>query len=66
MKDIISFIQDYKSTKGIKISISSISNLKHCKLIWKQVPKTKETIEFCYYIKSHYPYFDTDLFMSKY
>lgn len=63
-KDLITFISGHKSTKGIKISPSSISNLKHRKLIWKPVPPTNDNIMFVHYIKRSFPNFREDLFLK--
>lgn len=63
-KDLINFINGIVSTKEIKLTVKSISNLKNRRLIWKQVPRTKETELITNAIKSHLPYFRDDLFFK--
>lgn len=63
-KDIISFISGYSQTKGIKLSSTSISNLRHRKLIWKPVPRTNENLAFVEYIKQRFPDFKEDQFLK--
>jgi len=64
VNDLISFIYDFYSTKGIKVSNSSISNLKKRKIIIKPVPNTKENVEFAHYVKVKIPQFDEGLFLK--
>jgi len=64
-KDLISFIYGHTPAKNIKISLSSISHLKHRKLIWKPVTRSNENLAFVEYIKLHYPYFNSELFLKK-
>ena len=42
VKDLITFIYGDKSTKGVKLTTKSISNLINRKLNWKPVPPTLE------------------------
>jgi hypothetical protein len=60
---IITFIHDYNPK--YKISKSSISNLKHRKMIFKQLPKNKETLKFFEYVKKHFDDFDESIFYQK-
>lgn len=62
-KDLISFIYGNTSTNEIKLSKPSLSNLKHRKIIFKPVLKTKETLNFARYVKEKLPHFDVDLFL---
>jgi len=52
------------STKDIKLTVKSISNLKNRRLIWKQVPRTIETELITKAIKAKLPYFKDDLFLK--
>jgi hypothetical protein len=63
-RELISFINGHKSTKGIKLSIYSISKLKNRKLFWQPVPSTAENLMFVQYIKDRFPYFREDLFLK--
>jgi hypothetical protein len=67
VKDMITFISGYESTKvnKIKISTHSITRLRHRKLFHRPVPRTSENLRFCNYIKQTYPYFNEELFLSK-
>lgn len=60
---IIAFIHSYDPK--YRISKSSISNLKHRKLIFKQVPRTVETLQFCDFVKLHYKDFDDGLLFQQ-
>ena len=64
MRDLITFIYGHKPTKGVKISMSSISNLKNRKLVWKPVPNTDENLAFAEYIHHHLPHFQKDKFLK--
>jgi hypothetical protein len=64
IKDIIAFIYGHQPTKAVKITMSSISNLKNRKLVWKPVPNTDENIAFVEYIKFHYPDFESEKFLK--
>ena len=55
LKDLITFIYGTKSTKGIKLFVSSVSKLRNRKMIWKPVPPKIENIEFVEYIIFNYP-----------
>jgi hypothetical protein len=61
--EIIEFVREFDSK--IKISKSSISHLKGRKMIFKNIPRTKETMEFIEYVKSKFPEFDEDSFFSR-
>lgn len=58
--DIIRFIKQFDSE--IKVTKQSISNLKNRKTILKNVPRTKETLQFIEYVKTKYPNFDEKAF----
>ena len=60
--EIIAFIKNFDSK--LKISKSSILKLKNRKIIFKSVPRTKETISFVSYIKKIYPNFDDGDFLK--
>lgn len=64
MKHLISFINGFESTKDLKISLTSISNLKHRRIIIKPVPQTKENKAFAQYVKSRLPHFDVSSFLK--
>lgn len=64
-KDLISFIQGFDLFGEIKISKSSISHLKHRRLILRPVPVTTRNLEFVSYIKTRIPYFDSESFLKR-
>jgi hypothetical protein len=60
--ELIEFVHGYDDK--IKISKSSISNLKGRKMIIKTVPRTKETMKFIDYVKIKFPEFDDVSFFA--
>ena len=60
---IIEFILEFD--KSIKISKSSISHLRNRKIIFKQVPRTKETTAFVTFVKTKFPNFNEEFFFRK-
>lgn len=69
-RELMSFIYDFESAKGIKlsnikISEQSISNLKHRRLIWRPVPRNEENIKFAEYLKERLPHFRVDEFLMR-
>lgn len=62
--DIIKYIKDFDDKKVFKISKSSISNLKGRNMIFKTVPRTKDTERFVNYIKVKFPEFDDKSFFQ--
>jgi len=65
VNDLISFIYGFESAKELKLTNTSISNLKHRKIIFRPVPKTFENIAFTNYVKSKLPYFDESSFLKR-
>lgn len=65
-KDLMNFIYGNVSAKDVRLSKQSISNLKHRKIILRPVLKTKETLEFCKYLKEKLPHFNEELFLKIY
>lgn len=65
VKDLIAFIYGFTPAKELRLSFSSISNLKYRKIIFRPVPNTKENIAFSKYIKSKISYFEESLFLKK-
>jgi hypothetical protein len=63
-KDILTFINGIKSTKALKLSVSSISKLKNRRLFMKPVPPTVENLRFCELVKRKFPHFRDDLFLK--
>lgn len=63
-ESIILFIKGFDLTKSVKISKSSISQLKSRPVIFKPVPRTIENINFAEYIKGKFPYFDISNFLK--
>lgn len=61
--ELIEFIKSFDSS--IKLTKQSISNLKNRKMIFKTVPRTKETMKFIDFVKEKYPDFDEDSFFVK-
>jgi hypothetical protein len=59
---IIMFILNYYPK--IRISKSSISNLKRRQMIFKQVPRRPETLKFIDYVKSRFKDFDETVFFA--
>lgn len=64
IKALISFIFGFMPTKGLKISKTSVSNLKLRRIILRPVPNTKENKAFAQYVKYHIPHFDMTSFLS--
>jgi hypothetical protein len=60
--EIIEFIKEYDN--NIKVSKQSISNLKNRKMIFKSVPRTKDTLRFVEYVKSKIERFDDRNFLD--
>jgi hypothetical protein len=60
--ELIEFVKGFDDK--IKISKSSISRLKSRKMIFKTVPRTKETMKFIDYVKKKYTEFDEDSFFA--
>lgn len=60
--EIIDFIKNYK--RKIRISKSSLSNLKNRRMVIKAVPRTKETERFTEYVKTRYKNFDDKTFFA--
>lgn len=60
--EIIDFIKNYK--RKIRISKSSLSNLKNRRMVIKAVPRTKETERFTEYVKTRYKNFDDKTFFD--
>lgn len=58
--DLIKFVKDFDNE--IKITKQSISNLKNRQIIFKTVPRTKETLKFIDYVKEKYKDFDDESF----
>lgn len=64
-RDMIEFINGHPVTSPVKISKSSISNLKSRKpLNIMSVPRTEENEVFVAYIKEHFETFDATKFFS--
>ena len=59
---IIDFIHNFDPK--FKVSKTSLSNLKNRKMIFKQVPRTIDTLKFCDYVKTHFPQFDESKFFQ--
>jgi hypothetical protein len=69
-RELMSFIYDFESTKGIKLSNvklseQSISNLKNRRLIWRPVPQNEENLKFVEYIKERLPHFKSEEFLMR-
>lgn len=64
-KSIIDFVKSIGNTDFIKISKSSISNLKHRNSIARTVPRTDENEAFMKVVKERIPEFNTDLFFKE-
>jgi len=60
--ELIEFVKGFDDK--IKISKHSISKLKNRKMIFKTVPRTKETMKFVVYVKEKFPEFDEDRFFA--
>jgi hypothetical protein len=60
---VIEFIKGFDNK--IKISKQSISNLKSRKMIFKTVPRSKETLKFIDYVKRKYKDFNDEEFFKK-
>lgn len=60
--EIIDFVKGFDDK--IKVSKDSISKLKNRKMIFKTVPRTKETLEFVKYVKEKYKTFDEKDFLA--
>lgn len=62
--DIIHFIKSFKTSVSIRLTKSSISNLKTRKMIKKTVPFTDINREFAEYVRERFPHFSTDDFFK--
>lgn len=60
--ELVEFVQGYDDK--IKLSKSSISHLKGRKMVFKTVPRTKETMNFIDYVKIKIPEFDEVSFFA--
>ena len=65
VNDLISFIYGFEYAKELKLTNTSISNLKHRIITFRPVPKTVENIAFTNYVKSKLPYFDESSFLKR-
>lgn len=65
-KEIINFINKHELAKDVKITESSISQLKNRRSISRTVPRTKENESFVEYLKLTFSNFDSDLFFREY
>jgi hypothetical protein len=63
-KDIMSFISGFEPAKDVKLSKQSISNLKHRRMVFKPVIKTKDTLTFANFVKEKIPDFSLELFFK--
>ena len=64
-KSIIDFIYNYEPAREVKLSYSSMSNLKHRNTISRTVPRTPENEGFIAYVKDNIVDFKTDLFFKE-
>lgn len=64
-KSIIDFIHCYEPAREVKLSYSSMSNLKHRNTISRTVPRTPENEGFIAYVKDNIVDFNTDLFFKE-
>jgi len=60
--EIVVFIKGFDSKA--KISRQSISYLNNRKIIFKSVPRTKDTLKFVQYIKAKFKHFDDENFFQ--
>lgn len=63
---LIEFIYGYEEARIVKLTPSSISNLKDRKTIARAVPRTRETELFIEYIKTKINTFNSDLFFREF
>ena len=64
-KSIIDFIHSYEPAREVKLSYSSMSNLKYRNTISRTVPRTPENEGFIAYVKDNIIDFKTDLFFKE-
>lgn len=64
-KSIIDFIHGYEPAREVKLSYSSMSNLKYRNTISRTVPRTTENEGFIAYVKDNIVDFKTDLFFKE-
>ena len=60
--DIVKFIKGHKH--DYKLNVNNIAVLKRRGKSYKQVPVTKESLEFVKYVKQKFPDFDSDQFFK--
>ena len=60
---VINYLKEYDPT--IKLTRSSISNLKNRKMIIRSVPRNGESLAFVEFVKIRYPNFDGESFLGK-
>lgn len=65
-KSLIDFVYTYEEARIVRLTPSSISNLKHRKTIARAVPRTLENELFINYVKSKINTFNSDLFFREF
>jgi hypothetical protein len=65
-KSIIDSVYGCEAARVVKLTPSSISNLKHRKTIPRAVPRNSDTELFIEYVKSHINTFNSDLFFREF
>ena len=64
LQGVVNFINKYDDG-NVKLTPHYIAVLKSRRIIFKQVPRTKETLAFVKYLKITFPNFNEDLFFRK-
>ena len=64
-KSIIEFIHNYEPAREVKLSLSSLSKLKHRNTISRTVPRTAENESFIAYVQQHIKDFEADRFFKE-
>lgn len=64
-KNIIEFVYGYEPAREVKISLSSISRLRHRNTISRTVPRTEENESFIKYVKDTFNNFEEDRFFKE-
>lgn len=64
-KDLIAFVYEFVSPQDVKLTPSTLSNLKHRKTISRTVPRTPENDAFINSVKKTIPSFEDEAFFRE-
>lgn len=64
--EILEYLNSYPNKGNLKMTKDSLSKLRNRKLIFKIVPKTKDTLLFVDFVKIKFPSFDEESFFTRF